>query len=407
MNSLVFNCGSSSLNYKLFEVNEDDDLLVKAYGKAHRVGVVGTQPAFVEHFQAGEVDREFLPIADHRRAARLVLERLSRRGLGSPLVGHRFVHGGTYFDRATRITERTMAQLRDCLPLAPIHNPNSMSVIEACREWLGDDTPQYVSFDTAFHATLPAWAQTYALPESIRRQYHLRTFGFHGLSYRSVLEQLGAFLGTGLAGLRIIACHLGTGGSSVTAVKDGRSLATSMGYTPLPGLVMSTRSGDLDPLLPTRLMAATGAGHHALSGTLNKKSGLLGLSGFSSDIRDIIQRMDETDDHRARLAFDVYAHRLRSYIGSYAAILGGLDVLIFTDDVGLHSWQVRQAVCARMAWCGIQLDASANRHVADESISIFSAPTSSVLCLTVPTDEERIIAQEGWRLWQGAGYAAP
>ncbi len=235
--------------------------------------------------------------------------------------------------------------------------------------------------------------------QMIIRQYGFRKYGFHGLSYRYVTGEAARYLGQPLESLRVIACHLGTGGSSVAAVSNGRSLDTSMGFTPLPGLVMSTRTGDLDPLLPLYLIREMGYTPSQLEALFNKKSGLLGVAGFSSDLRDIIHRMDgeETGEskERARLAFELYTRRLKKYIGAYAALLGGFDLLIFTDDIGVQNWRVREAACADMDWCGLRLDEPANRAALPDRINHISAPDSTAHALAMPTDEERVIAQEG------------
>ncbi len=377
MNILVFNCGSSSLNYKVFTAQSGGALSAEYSGKAHRVGVKGDEPAFIEHRGPDGSARHTTPIPDHRTAAGLVLDYLEAQSVPIEAIGHRFVHGGSLFQSTTLLTPQALDRLQATLPLAPIHNPNSLSVIEVTLRRLAG-VPEYVTFDTAFHASLPPWAYTYALPLEIIRQYGFRKYGFHGLSYRYVTRAASNFLGRPLESLRVIACHLGTGGSSAAAVASGRSVDTSMGFTPLPGLVMSTRTGDLDPLLPLYLMREMGYDPAQLETLFNKQSGLLGVSGFSSDLRDIIYRMDgeETGDSRDRagLAFELYTRRLRKYIGAYAALLGGFDLLIFTDDIGVQNWRVRESACAGLDWCGLRLDADANRAAQPDRINRISAP---------------------------------
>jgi acetate kinase len=400
---LVLNCGSSSLSYKLYEDREGSAFGVLAAGKAHRVGVKGSEAAFLEHRHGGTADsplgtttRQTVAIPDHRRAAELILAALAAGGLAVDAVGHRFLTAGSYFQSTTLLDAAALATLELCRPLAPIHNPNSLNAIYACQEAL-PGVAQFVVFDNAFHATLPDYASAYALPPDVIRRHGFRKYGFHGLSYAYVAAQVPQFLGRPAKGLRMVVCHLGTGGSSVAAIRDGRSLDTSMGFTPLQGLVMSTRCGDLDPLVPVYL-AERGWSAEELTGLMNGQSGLLGLSGYSSDLRDLQRRAEEDGDERARLACAMYAYRIRKYIGSYAAVLGGLDVLAFTDDIGVQNWQVREQACTGLAWCGVEIDPAANRGAARDRIGVVSAEGAGVTVLVVPGDEELAIAEEGRKL---------
>lgn len=404
MKILVFNCGSSSLNYKIFQTQPGGDFQIEAYGKAHRVGVTGKEAAFIEHNLGGQSERQETPVRDHREAAQLVLERLSKADIRVDAIGHRFVHGGTFFEGSALVTNEVRARLEETLSLAPIHNPNSLSVIDACRQAL-PTVPQYVAFDTAFHVSLPPRASQYALPRELVERYGLRRYGFHGLSYQYISRVAPHFLGLNVEGLRMVACHLGTGGSSVAAIYGGRSVDTTMGFSPLAGLVMGTRTGDLDAMLPLYLERELNYDAKALNEMFNKHSGLLGLSGFSSDLRDI-QAQAEAGDDRARLAFEVYTHRLKKAIGAYAVLLGGLDVLVFTDDIGVQNWRVREAACQGLSWCGLDLDLGANRRAPADRPALISDPRSRVRVVSMPTDEERIIAEEGVRLLQEADYAA-
>lgn len=368
-------------------------------GKAHRVGVTGTEAAFIEHRYGAEQIRAVTPIRDHLQAAALVFDFVRTRNLTIEAIGHRFVHGGTLFDRTTQLTQETLPALEHCLPLAPLHNPNSMAVIHAALDAY-PGVPEYVTFDTAFHATLPPEAITYALPYAIAERYGFRKYGFHGLSYQSVTESAARYLNRNLVGLKVVACHLGTGGASAAAIQNGKSIETTMGYSPLPGLIMSTRSGDLDPTIALELCAQYGYTPAQVTQMLNHESGLLGISGFSSDIRDILRHRDEQGDARAALAFAAYSHRLKLAVGSLIAVLGGLDVLIFTDDVGLKVPEVRAAVCTGMEWCGIRLDSEKNEAAHGETVAEIGA--GRVQVLVIPNDEERIIAAEGLRLLQKA-----
>jgi acetate kinase len=406
LNILVFNCGSSSLSYKVYRAAGSQHLVPILAGKAHRVGVQGTENAFIEHHLDGETFRKVLPIRNHREAATLVITFIRERDVPVGLIGHRFVHGGSLFQRSTLLDAEQLDRLECCLPLAPIHNPNSLSVIHAAREAL-PGVRQFVTFDSAFHAAIPEYAYTYALPRALVEEHGFRKYGFHGLSYQDVTQKAAGFLDVPLEELRIVACHLGTGGSSVAAVRGGKSVDTSMGYSPLAGLVMSTRSGDIDPILPLHMVERCGYTVPEVTRILNKQSGLLGVSGFSSDIRDLIRAMDERGDisprteddrQRARLAFEMYVYRLKQTIGSMAAALGGLDVLLFTDTVGLECPEVREAACAGMDWCGIALDPARDRRATGETIARVSPDGAPVEVLVVPNDEELVIGMEGMRL---------
>lgn len=394
MNILVFNCGSSSLTFKLFEKKSDDEVEEVLAGKAHRVGVKGSKPSSIEFHYRGLDDLREIPIPDHGEAAGFVFEKLAAWGIPIDCIGHRWTHAAGHFTTAW-IDKQVLDWLRILLPVFPIHHPAMIGVILRSRKtW--PDLPQYVTADGAFHATIPPRAYTYPLPGEIVRKFGFRKYGFHGLSYQYIIRQTGLFLKIPLERLKIVACHLGTGGSSVVAVKGGRSIDTSMGYTGLPGLVMSTRCGDIDPMLALYFMAAYDYRADDLMELLNKKSGLLGISGFSSDIRDIIQRL--ASDRQARLAFDMYVYRLKKYIGSYVVALGGMDILVFTDDIGLHNWLVREKVCRHMEWCGIRMNDRANRNAVGETVSVLSAGDSNVKVLSMPTEEELVICLEGLKL---------
>jgi acetate kinase len=379
---------------------------VAVAGKAHRVGVTGTVPAFVEHRADGKLDRLETPIPDHRTAAKLILGHLRAIGVHVERVGHRFVHGGSLFQAPALLDQDTLRKLRLCLPLAPLHNPISLSVIHESRESI-PEARQYVAFDSAFHCTIPDYAYTYALPAQVVRRFGFRKYGFHGLSYWNISRQVPGVLKRPADRLKIVACHLGTGGSSVAAIKDGRSMDTSMGYSPLPGLVMSTRSGDIDPMLMLYLMAVYGLRGDELMDLLNKRSGLLGVSGFSSNLTDILQRLDgDQEKKQPQLAFRMYVQRVRKYVGGYVVGLGGVDALAFTDDIGVHNWRVRERVCRDMDWCGIRLDAARNRQADPEAACLISAADSRVSVLSIPTDEELAICLQGQELMEGPLDAA-
>jgi acetate kinase len=400
MQILVFNCGSSSLNFKLFAVMPASRLAVDFSGKAHRVGVKGSQSSYIEFHYGQLYDKKELPIPDHRTAANLVFDFLAQNNISFDLIGHRFVHGGETLTESIFVTESTISSIMDCLPLASIHNPNSFSVIEVCGDRY-PNTPQYLTFDTAFHSSLPASSYTYPLPATIQSKHHYRKYGFHGLSYKYVTQAAAEFLSLPLDKLKIIASHLGTGGSSVAAIKNGKSIDTSMGYTPLAGLMMSTRTGDLDALIPLKMLKKWSATPCELNDLFNKKSGLLGVSGFSSDIRDILDARDKEKKDSSGLSYDLYCYRLRKQIGAYAMLLQGLDVLIFTDDIGAQNSRVREAACSGLAWFGIDLDQQKNLAADSRAINQINKQSSPVIILAMPTDEESIIAEEGVRLFAG------
>ncbi len=396
---VVFNAGSSSLGYKVYRVQDPDSMQVLAGGKAHRVGVTGAELSSVEHVRDGVQDREEVPLSTHREAADHILGYLQGQGVPMECVGHRFVHGGSLLTKASLLDDQVLGKLSRCVALAPIHNPAALEVIGESRRRL-PEVPQYVSLDSAFHATIPARAHTYAIPASLARRYALRKYGFHGLSYEFVSVEAARHLGRPLRSLRLVVCHLGTGGSSVAAIQGGESVDTSMGYSPLPGLMMSTRAGDVDPMLGPYLMAAHGWRADEVMDLLNRESGLLGISGHSSDIRDIQQGGGTCSPGSNGLALGMYAHRLRKYIGSYAVVLGGMDALVFTDDIGVTNWRIREEVCADMAWCGVKLDAQANRRAASDHLVCVSSPDSTVSVLTVPNDEELMICRQGVELFK-------
>jgi acetate kinase len=396
MNILVFNCGSSSLSYKVFEVEDKKKIEVVTAGKAHRVGVKGSEPSFVEHKYKERIQRDVVPITNYRQAAKLILKFIKENNIIIDCIGNRFVHGGTYFQKSAFVNEENLRKLKLCMPLAPLHNPIALSVIFESRK-VFPDIRQYVVFDSAFHSTIPDYAYTYALPKHIAEKYNYRKYGFHGLSYLYVIKTVSDFLETPAEKLKIVVCHLGTGGSSVAAVKNGCSVDTSMGFSPLSGLVMSTRSGDIDPMIMIYLMVFYGYRNDDLLNLLNKKSGLLGVSGFSSDIRDIIGKI--SGEKQAGLAFNMYIQRLKKYIGSYIiAALGGLDVLIFTDDIGVKNPLVREKVCEDMEWCGIVLNKEKNKKYGMKKPELLNSRNSKVRIIALPTDEEVVIAWEGIKL---------
>ena len=391
MNVLIINCGSSSQAFSVYRVAAGHEPVVVLSGKARNVATATQQTPYVEWTWAGRTERRECDLSSHARAAEAILAIVQERAPAIAAVGHRFVHGGAEFSCTARIDDATLAALRRTVPLAPIHNPNSLSVIDVCLDRL-PGVPQYAVFDTAFHAALPDEYRTYALPADLAEELGLRKFGFHGLSYQYVSRRAADLLATPPTDLRLIICHLGTGGSSVAAVRGGRSVDTSMGYTPLPGLVMSTRCGDLDAGIVLRLMRS-GYGADEIDDMLNNRSGLLGLSGFSSNLAEVIAAA-EAGDEACRLAYGVYAARLRHYLGAYFWLLNGADAIVFTDDIGVNAWQLRERVCGGAEAMGVMLDPAANRSAVGGATAFVHGPDSRTAILVLPTDEERVILDE-------------
>ncbi len=334
-------------------------------------------------------------------ATERLVDLLRTHGFTVDRVGHRFVHGGSTFNRSAWVDNTVLVRLNACCPLAPIHNPNSLSVIQATLRDL-PGIPQYVAFDTAFHCTLSNEAKTYGLPYPWFLDPAMHKVGFHGLSYHDITAKTAAYFDRCVDEVSLVACHLGTGGSSVAAIRDGRSVDTSMGATPTAGLVMSTRCGDVDPMIPLRLADRLGGGVEEARQILNHASGLLGLSGVSSDIRDLLDiRRDSSktlfrsSQPRVSLALGVYFHRLTSAVGAMLAAAGPIDALVFTDDVGLTSPDVRGELCKRLSHLGFRLDPAANLAPQSQDVMPRHAPGSATQILSVRNDEGLAIAREG------------
>ncbi|WP_258361088.1 acetate/propionate family kinase [Moorella sulfitireducens] len=390
MKILILNCGSSSVKYQLFDMTNET---VLARGLVERIGLSGS---VLTHRPAGKdkVVRE-AEIGDHKVAVRLCLEALTDGEYGVikdygeiGAVGHRIVHGGEFCD-SVLITRETKAIIGDLVKLAPLHNGPGLLGIEAC-EGILPSTPQVAVFDTAFHQTMPPYAYTYSLPYDLCRRHHIRRYGFHGTSHKYVALRAAGLAGRPLAELKVITCHLGNG-SSITAIKNGKSLDTSMGFTPLAGLTMGTRCGDIDPAIVTFLMEKEGLTPADMDQLMNRRSGVLGVSGVSSDFRDIEDAMAGGNE-RARLAWDIFVYAVKKYIGAYTAALNGLDVLVFTAGLGENSPAVREAICRDMDYLGIKVDAVKNQVRGQEKD--ISAAGSRVRIFVIPTNEELMIARE-------------
>jgi len=380
---LVFNVGSSSLSFKVYRHSE---VLVK--GKCHRLGVKSSEPSYLEATLDGTTARFEVVLPDHVTATRQVLHLLESSGMEFDVVGHRFGDGGGYFEAGTMVNSETRSLLDRCAPLAPLHNVAALKMVDLIDEG-HPGVLQYVVFDSTFHAGLPDVARAYALPADMARQY--RKHGFHGLSYADVLEKTTWYLGE--THYKAVMLHLGTGGSSACAIVDGQSVDTSMGYSPLQGLVMNTRCGDLDAGVVIDLVAK-GYSADDLTRVLHRQSGLFGLSGeVSSDIRDLLKQEDSDPD--SRLAVELFAYRVKQYVGAYAAIMNGLDVLVFTDDVGLRVPEVRSRICSDLDFLGVSLDDTRNQAARPDRIEALQTEGSRVRVLSVPNDEEAAIYAEG------------
>ena len=390
MNVLVINCGSSSLKFQL--INSDTEAVL-AKGLCERIGIDGRltyQPA------GGEKKTEDKAMPTHTEAIQFVIDALTdaERGVVGSLeeigaVGHRLVHGGEKFASSAVITDEMIKAVEECNDLAPLHNPANLIGVDACKK-LMPNTPMVGVFDTAFHQTMPEKAYMYGLPYEYYEQYKVRRYGFHGTSHSFVSKRTAEILGQPYNNLKTIVCHLGNG-ASICAVENGKSVDTTMGLTPLEGLVMGTRSGDIDPAILEFLAKKEDMDITALMNMLNKKSGVQGMSGLSSDFRDLAAGAAE-GNKRAQIAIDVFAYRVAKYVGAYTAAMNGVDAIAFTAGIGENDGSIRAKVCEYLGYLGITIDADANAKRGEEVI--ISTPDSKVKALVVPTNEELAIARE-------------
>ena len=392
MKILVLNCGSSSVKYKLIDldgVNQN----VMAEGGVEKLGL---PDSFLKFKYNGEKVTITTSMPNHEVAVRVILDNLTSEKYGCikdfgeiDAVGHRIVHGGEKFNTSVIITDEVIAKVKECYDLAPLHNPANITGIEAISAIM-PDVPQVGVFDTAFHQTMPAYAYMYALPYEAYEKYGIRRYGFHGTSHRYVARRACDFLGLDYEAQRIITCHIGNGGS-ITAVKDGKSVDTSMGLTPVEGLMMGTRCGDVDPAALLYIQQKEGFSTADMQKLINKKSGVLGVSGVSSDMRDI-ENAVAAGNERAQLALDMYEYRITKYIGAYTAALGGVDVIVFTGGVGENQTGTREKICRQLEFLGIDFDAEKNKTRGEE-IEL-TRQGSKVRVVVIPTDEEYMIACE-------------
>lgn len=395
MKVLVINCGSSSLKYQVLNMT-NESLLAK--GLVERIGIEGS---VLTHEKIG-MDKFKLrtPMSNHKEAISHVLDALSDPDHGViasmdeiGAVGHRVVHAGEKYASSVLITKDVIAALEECVELAPLHNPPNLLGIAACQE-LMPDTPMVAVFDTAFHQTMPPESYIYAIPYEYYEKYKIRRYGFHGTSHKYVAERTADILGVNIKDLKIITCHLGNG-ASVTAIKRGQSIDTSMGFTPLEGLVMGTRSGDIDPAIVSYIRQKENLPSGESTNILNKKSGVLGISGVSSDFRDLEDAV-AAGNERAALALKVFAHRVRFYIGAYIAEMNGVDAIVFTAGVGENDINMRDIICSELGNLGIKLDLVKNKIRGQEAI--ISRDDSKVKILLVPTNEELMIAKDTYNI---------
>lgn len=410
MNVLVLNCGSSSVKFQLIAtdlelIRQDADKRL-AHGLIERIGGAG----IVTFTAEGNAPKRFAePVRDTRAAVEMILrwaigDESGVAGVSSigdiHAVGHRVVHGGEQFTSSALITDEVLRGIEDCIELAPLHNPANIQGILAARAALGSAIPQVAVFDTAFHQTLPEHAFLYALPYQLYRRHRIRRYGFHGTSHRYVAYRYRTLKGITRDATNIITLHLGNG-CSIAAIKGGNSIDTSMGFTPLEGLVMGTRSGDLDASIVDLVATKEGLSAREVETLLNKQSGLLGISGLTDDMRELLAEAHEHDDRRARLAIEIFCYRARKYIGSYLAAMNGAEAIIFTGGIGENSADIRARIGSELIWMGVELDAELNsKHGVDQGGRI-STENSRVAVYVIPTNEELLIARDTVRVVTG------
>jgi len=391
MKILVLNCGSSSIKYALY--NMDDKSVITSGG----IEKIGSPDSFIKLKVDGKKVKIDEPIPEHTRGVQFIFELLTT-GEYAVLesvndinaVGHRMVHGGEKFNQSVVITDDVMRDFSACNDLAPLHNPANIKGINAVKALL-PNVPQVGVFDTAFHQTMPDYAYMYALPYELYSKYGVRRYGFHGTSHRYVSQRVLEYLGREAEGTKIITCHIGNG-ASIAAVKDGKCIDTSMGLTPLEGLIMGTRSGDIDAGAVTFLMDKLNLDTKGISNLLNKQSGLVGVSELSNDFRDILAGIAVGND-KARLAKEMYTYRIKKYIGQYAAAMGGVDIILFTGGAGENQWEVREGATNGLEFLGVKMDVARNR-ACRATEAIISADDSKVTVCVIPTDEELMIATD-------------
>lgn len=399
MNVLVVNAGSSSLKYQLFDTTAG---VVRAKGLCERIGIDGK----IKHqnLETGAVYEKEIAMPNHTVATKIVIDALLSAEYGSvktmdeiEAVGHRIVHGGAYFSESVLLTDEVLAKLELCRDLAPLHTGAHIMGIQGCLAAM-PKTPQVLVFDTAFHtASMPDYAYVYPVSYDMYEKYAVRRYGAHGTSHRYVSGECIKLLGGCAEGTKIVTCHLGNG-SSISAVKDGKVLDTSMGFTPLAGIEMGTRCGDIDPAIVPYIMNKTGMNADEMNEYMNKKCGFLGVSGISSDCRDV-SAAAKAGNKRAQLALDIVSYQIRKFIGAYTAAMGGLDAIVFTAGIGENDWEMRESVCSKLGYFGVEFDAEHNANLPRPlTATEISKPTSKVKVFMIPTNEELVIASDTERI---------
>jgi len=411
MNVLVLNCGSSSVKFQLIttdleQIADNSDRRL-ARGNIERIG----GEAIVLFKAAGrDHERSTATLRDTRAAVELIIRWACSEDSGIDeiksiadihAVGHRVVHGGERFTQSVVITDEVLRGIEDCIELAPLHNPTNIKGILAAREVFGSGLPQVAVFDTAFHQTLPEHAYLYALPYQLYRRHRVRRYGFHGTSHRYVAYRFRQLRKIPRDQTNVITLHLGNG-CSIAAIRGGDSVDTSMGLTPLEGLVMGTRSGDIDPAIVDFIAAKEGLTSREVETLLNKQSGLLGISGLTNDMRELLAEAHEHNDRRALLAIEVFCYRARKYIGAYMAAVSGADAIVFTGGIGENSAEIRSKICAGLEWMGIEMDAERNNAYQAGTDGLITKDGSRVAVYVIPTDEELLIARDTVRCVRGA-----
>jgi acetate kinase len=409
MNILVLNVGSSTVKFQVVRTdaermaaNRDERL---ARGQIERIG---GEAIYSVRADAGETVRGALELRDHRQAVEFVIRWVTSRESGVPLdsvaelqaVGHRVVHGGERFARSVLIDDEVMRGIEETIDLAPLHNPHNLRGIQAARAVLGSGVPQVGVFDTAFHQTLPDRAYLYAIPYSLYRRYRVRRYGFHGTSHRYVAHRYRQLTGRAREDTRIITLHLGNG-CSACAIDRGESVDTSMGFTPLEGLVMGTRSGDLDPAILDYVASKEGLSLSQVEALLNKQSGLLGVSGLTNDMRELLAEAAEHDDRRAKLAIEIFCYRVRKYIGAFLGALDGADAIVFAGGIGENAPAVRERACEGLRWLGVELDPARNAELVSGREGRIDTGAGRPEVWVIPTDEELLIARDTYRVTHG------
>ena len=397
MKILVLNCGSSSIKYQLIEMDEKNHSVL-AKGLLERIGL---EMGEFTHKWNGQKHYEQLPIPNHTEGIKIVLQALTNKEYGviSDLkeikaVGHRVAHGGEKFTHSVRIDDNVIKMIQDLCDLAPLHNPGALQGIAAMQAVL-PGIPMAAVFDTSFHATMPPEAYLYAIPYEYYEKYRVRRYGFHGTSHKYVAEKAAEYVGKDWKNTKIVTCHLGSG-ASIAAVENGKSVETSMGFTPVEGLVMGSRTGDLDLGAFMYIMDKEGYNTKEMNTLVNKKSGLIGITGNSQDMRDVRAGRDAGDE-RCTYAFNMFAHRVKKYIGAYAAIMNGMDVLVMTGGIGENAWFMREAILENMEFFGIKIDKKLNETIMGDA-AVISTPDSKVKVVVYPTDEEYMIAKDTFDL---------